>query len=96
MVKIAFVDDMPEADKDYVLAHRQEILDLAAEIGIINVRVGYRGRLVGTITDDAVPQANYAFTARAGTRLEHIIYMFPDEVAANPGAGDDLKTAVPL
>ncbi len=43
---------MPEADKDYVLAHRQEILDLAAEIGIINVRVGYQGRLVGTITDD--------------------------------------------
>ena len=96
MGKIAFVDDMPEADKDYVLAHRQEILDLAAEIGIINVRVGYQGRLVGTITDDAVLLANYEFTARAGSRLERIIYMFPDEVAANPGAGDDLKTAVPL
>ena len=96
MGKIAFVDDMPEADRNYVLAHRQEIIDLAAERGIINVRVGYRGRLVGTITEDAVPQANYAFIAEAGSRLEHIIYMYPDEVAANPGAGDDLRTAVPL
>lgn len=96
MGKIAFIDDMPDADKDYILAHRQEILDLAAELGIINVRVGYTGRLVGTVTDDAAPQASYAFTAQAGSRLEHIIYMFPDEVAANPGAGDDLKMAVPL
>ena len=96
MGKMPFIDEMPDADKDYVLAHRREILDLAAEVGIANVRVGYRGRLVGTITEDAVPLANYAFTARAGSRLEHIIYMYPDEVAANPGAGDDLKTAVPL
>lgn len=96
MGKIAFVDDMPEADKDYVLAHRQEILDRAAELGIVNVRVGYTGRLVGTVTDEAVPLSTYAFTARAGTRLEHIIRIYSDHVAANPGAGDDLKTAVPL
>ncbi len=96
MGKIAFIDEMPEADKAYILAHRREILELAAETGIINVRVGYTGRLVGTITDGAVPQANYAFTARAGSRLEHIVRMYPDEVAANPGAGEDLKTAEPL
>ncbi len=96
MGKIVFIDEMPEADKSYILAHRQEILDLAAELGIINVRVGYTGRLVGTITDDAVPQANYAFTAHAGSRLEHIVRMYPEEIASNSGAGDDLKTAEPL
>jgi hypothetical protein len=96
MGKIAFIDDMPDADKNYILSHREEILDLATELGIVNVRVGYTGRLVGTITDGAALLANYAFTAKAGSRFEHIIYMFPDEVAANPGAGDDLKTAVPL
>lgn len=96
MGKIVFIDEMPEADKSYILAHRQEILDLAAELGIINVRVGYTGRLVGTITEDAVLLANYAFTDRAGSYFEHIVRMYPDEVAANPGAGDDLKTAEPL
>lgn len=96
MGKIAFIDEMPDADKDYVLAHRQEILDLAAELGIVNVRVGYTGRLVGTVTEDAVPQSTYAFTAEAGSRFERIIYMFSDQVAANPGAGDDLKMAAPL
>lgn len=96
MGKIAFIDEMPDADKDYILAHRQEILDLAAELGIVNVRVGYTGRLVGTVTADAVPLSTYAFTAEAGSRFEHIIRMYSDQVAANPGAGDDLKTAVPL
>lgn len=49
------------------------------------------------MTDNAVPLSTYyAFTARAGARLEHIIHMFPDEVATNPGADDDLQSAVPL
>lgn len=61
MGKIAFIDDMPDADKDYILAHRQEILDLAAELGIINVRVGYTGRLVGTVTDDDLYRFAIAF-----------------------------------
>lgn len=43
--KIAIIDEMPDAD--YILAHRQEILDLASELGIVSVRVGYTGRLVG-------------------------------------------------
>ncbi|MDQ1246881.1 MAG: hypothetical protein QG597_1249 [Actinomycetota bacterium] len=55
MGKIAFIDDMPEADEAFVRAHRDELLALAADMGITDVKVASTGRLVGTVTADAVP-----------------------------------------
>ena len=94
MGRMPLIDDMSDADKAYILAHSQDILEFAAEIGITNVLLGHSGRPVRTITDDDVSLANYAFTARAGSRLEYTIHRYPDEVAANPGAGQDVSTDV--
>lgn len=96
MGKIAFIDEMPEADEAFIRAHRDEVLALAAELGITDVKVGPKGRLVGTMSPDAVPGAPFVFTARAGEVFEHIVYMFSSRIAANEGAGADLKAAVPL
>lgn len=37
MGMIAFIDDVPDADKECLLSHRQETLNLAAELGITNM-----------------------------------------------------------
>ena len=96
MGKIAFIDEMPEADEAFIRAHRDAVLALAAELGITDVKVGPKGRLVGTMSPDAVPGAPFVFTARAGEVFEHIVYIYADYIAARPGVDSDLKMAVPL
>jgi hypothetical protein len=96
MGKIAFVDDMPEADEAFVRAHREEVLALAADLGITDVKVGSRGRLVGTMSPTAVPGASFIFMARAAGVLEHLVFMYADYIAAKSNADDDLRGALPL
>jgi hypothetical protein len=43
---------MPEADEAFVRAHREDLLALAAGMGITDVKVASTGRLVGTVTVD--------------------------------------------
>lgn len=96
MGKIPFIDDMPEADEAFVRAHREELLALAAEVGITDLRVVPTGRLVGTVLPGALPLASYAYTAMAGERLETIVRLYPDYIAANPESGEDLRMTSPL
>ncbi|MDQ1245954.1 MAG: hypothetical protein QG597_321 [Actinomycetota bacterium] len=96
MVKIAYIDDMPDADEAFIRAHRDELLELAAELGLTDLRVGETGRMVGTATPDAVPLAQYEFSARASSRLEHIVRMYSGRVTSNPKSSEDLRKAMPL
>lgn len=96
MGKIAFIDDMPEADEAFVRAHREELLALAADMGITDVKVASTGRLVGTVTANTVPLGVYAFSADASSMLERIIRMHASRVVTPESASVDLKEATPL
>lgn len=96
MAKIAFIDDMPEADEAFVRAHRAELLALAEELGITDVRVAHTGRMVGSIHADSAPLGVYAFSARASSLLEHVVRMHDLDVTQRANASEDLQLAVPL
>lgn len=87
---------MSETDEACVRAHHEESLALAAEVGITDLRIAPTGRLVTTILPGSVPLASYAFPAIAGERLEAIVRLYPEYIAANPKSGEDLRATAPL
>lgn len=95
-MKIAYVDDMPFADEALLRSHREELLAIAAELGITDVRVSTEGRLVGNAYGQSVPLSIYKFGARASALLEHVVTMYSVEVCDRPLTADDLKQALPL
>lgn len=82
--------ELPGADERLVRAHARELLALAAEHGIHDLRFASAGRLVGHVEQarDALDMAEFA--AAAERLLGAEVSLFSDAVLDEPNVSPDL------
>ncbi len=90
------VDDTPDADEAIIRAHREELLAIAAELGITDLKYASGNRLVGTPRPNDPNSSTYIFRTKARLALGYRIRLYADYIAADPRTGEDLRQATPL
>ena len=89
-------DNMPLADEAFIRAHREELIAMAENLGLTNVRYASRNRLVVTPTDAADALSVFELSAKASLAFGFRVRAFSDKLFVRPGVSEDLKAAQPL
>jgi len=88
--------DLPLVDERQVRAHRDDLMRLAAEHGVSELRFASPGRLVGRVADDRDLLDMVAFDLAAEALLGARVSLFSDRVLSNEHVSQDLVDAQPL
>jgi hypothetical protein len=84
------------ADEALVRAHAGRLKELAANLGITELRYAGPGRLVGHVADDRDFFDVADFQTAASEELQAEVVLLSDEALHNPHSSADLRTATPL
>mgnify|MGYP003606603592 CR=1 FL=1 len=91
-----FLEDLPQADERVIRAHAAELVAMAEDLGLSDVRYASSNRIVVTRTDHVESLGVHKFSERASFLLGHQIRAYSDAVLKNPGVSPDLLAATPL
>jgi len=83
----------PGADEDLVRAHASELVALAAEHGIDQLRFASTGRLLGRVDSDRDALDMATFAAAAERLLGAPVQLLSDAVLTKPNVSADLERA---
>ena len=89
-------DDLPWADEQVIRAHAAELIAMAEDLGMTNVRYASDNRLVVTATDHFERLGPFTFAEEASYLLGYRIRVYSDGVLKNPGVSPDLVAATSL
>ena len=90
------LEDLPQADEQVIRAHAAELITMAEDLGLTNVRYASDNRLVVTMTERIERMGPFTFAEEASYLLGHRIRVYTDGVFKNPGVSPDLVAATPL
>jgi hypothetical protein len=90
------LEDLPPADEQLIRDRAAELIAMAEELGLANVRYASGNRLVVSVTDHFQRLGTFTLAEEASYLLGRRIRVYSDGVLKNPGVSPDLVAATPL